>query len=424
MTDPAISRRAAFAFWLKLGCISFGGPAGQIALMHAELVERRRWISEARFLHALNYCMLLPGPEAQQLATYLGWLMHRTWGGLVAGVLFILPSLLLLMGLSWLYVRWGHTAWLAGLFYGLKPAVLALIVHATLRLGLRTLNQHWLGALAVAAFVALWLGHWPFPAVIALAGLVGWLVGRIKPEAFRSTPLTDTGEACADLPPHGHFQRAHALRVLLVATLAWGIPLLAVCALYGWQHPWSQMGWFFTKTAWLTFGGAYAVLPYVHQGVVQHYGWLSAPQMLDGLALGESTPGPLIMVVAFVGYLTGYGQALLGPEAQVAAGLLAACWVTWFTFLPSFLLVLLGGPLIERTHGRLGFVAPLTAIRAAIIGVMAQLAVIYAQPVLWPTHRPDGLAIGLALLAGIALWRRCPIVPLLLSCGVLGYALH
>jgi chromate transporter len=434
----------ALRFWFWLGWVSFGGPAGQIAILHAELVERRRWISERRFLHALNYCMLLPGPEAQQLATYLGWLMHRSWGGIVAGALFVLPSLLVLIALSWIYMAWGHTALVSGLFHGIKPAVVAIVLQAAWRIGSRTLRHPARVALAVAAFLALSVGQVPFPAVIAAAALIGWLGGHWTPSAFApggghaapakvptksptaapptapeptstttstttSTPMAEAPRPRAVIdddtptPDHARFSPRRLAAVLGGGLLLWLLPMLAVFAWHGGSGTLTQMGRFFTQAALLTFGGAYAVLPYVYQGAVAQFGWLSGPQMIDGLALGESTPGPLIMVVAFVGFVGGWQApdlaALLGPGQAALAGILAAVLVTWVTFLPSFVFILAGGPLVEATHGRLGFTAPLTAITAAVVGVIANLALFFGWHALWPHGWDGGLDIGATAIA-------------------------
>ena len=418
---PAISFGEALRFWLKLGFVSFGGPAGQIALMHQELVERRRWISERRFLHALNYCMVLPGPEAQQLATYLGWLMHRTWGGIAAGVLFVLPSLLLLIGLSWGYLVWGHVPWVAGLFYGIKPAVTVIVAQAAWRIGGRTLKNGWLWAIAIGAFVAIFNGQVPFPAIVAGAALAGYFGGRWRPEQFspgggHTTVAAQNGPALIDddtpPPDHARHSRVRLIRVVLIGVVLWVIPMGLLAIKLGDSHTLTQMGGFFTKAALLTFGGAYAVLPYVYQGAVVHYGWLSATQMIDGLALGETTPGPLIMVVAFVAFVGGAQSAdvlaLFGPGQLLLAGAAAALVVTWFTFLPSFIFILAGGPLVESTHGDLKFTAPLTAITAAVVGVILNLALFFAHHVFWPTGFTgafDGRALLIAVAAGVALFR-------------------
>lgn len=433
---PIVSLWQALGFWFKLGFISFGGPAGQIALLHQELVERRRWISERRFLHALNYCMVLPGPEAQQLATYLGWLMHRTLGGVVAGVLFVLPSLFILIALSWLYVAYGQTSLVAGLFYGIKPAVTAIVLQAAWRIGSRTLRHGVLWFLAGASFVAIFALDVPFPLIVLTAAVVGAVGGRIVPAAFRAggshaASRQRSGPALIDddtpTPAHARFTVPRLARVLLAGAVLWGAPMALLTLLLGWQHSYTQMGWFFTKAALLTFGGAYAVLPYVYQGAVSHFGWLSPEQMIDGLALGETTPGPLIMVVAFVGFLGGYGQALLGPEARFAAGALAATLVTWFTFLPSFIFILAGGPLVESTHNDLKFTAPLTAITAAVVGVILNLAVFFGYHVLWPNGSAgpfDVLAALIVVAASLALMRfGRSVMQVLAVCALLGLLL-
>lgn len=409
-----VSLRQAFSFWLKLGFISFGGPAGQIAILHQELVEKRRWISERRFLHALNYCMLLPGPEAQQLATYIGWLMHRSAGGIIAGSLFVLPSLLILIGLSWIYLAFGHLPLLVGLFYGLKPAIVAIVLQAALRIGQRALKNRALWLLALAAFLGLSVLHLPFPLIILSAALAGYLANRRWPALFARAKAghgnagQHYGPALIDddtpPPAHAHFSRSGLLRIVLAGCGLWLAPMLLLDGQLGWQHPFTQMGWFFTKAALLTFGGAYAVLPYVYQGAVAHYGWLSAGQMMDGLALGETTPGPLIMVVAFVGFVGGYQH--VGNLPPGLAGSLAATLVTWFTFLPSFLFILAGGPLIERSHGSQALTAPLTAITAAVVGVIANLALFFGWQALWPhgwQAGPDWTALLIATATAVAL---------------------
>ena len=423
----------ALRFWLKLGFISFGGPAGQIAIMHAELVERRRWISERRFLHALNYCMLLPGPEAQQLATYIGWLMHRSWGGLIAGALFVLPSLFILIGLSWIYLRFGDVPWVAGLFYGIKPAVTAIVLHAAHRIGSRALKNRWMWAIAAAAFVAIFGFGAPFPAIVLAAALIGVVGSRWAPDVFspsggHGASSASFGPALIDddtpTPPHARFSRARLLRVLGAGIGLWALAMAVLVALQGVDGTLTQMAWFFTKAALLTIGGAYAVLPYVYQGAVEAQGWLSGPQMIDGLALGETTPGPLIMVVAFVGFVGGWLQAVLGPEARFLGGALAAAVVTVFTFLPSFVFIFAGGPLVESTHGRLSFTAPLTAITAAVVGVILNLAMFFAYHVLWPRGFDGPFDVPSALItvaAAVALFRfRVGVLPLLGASAALG----
>ena len=343
----------AFRFWLKLGFISFGGPAGQISVMHQELVERKRWISERRFLHALNYCMLLPGPEAQQLATYIGWLMHRTWGGIVAGGLFVLPSLFILIGLSWIYMAYGNLPAVAGLFYGIKPAVTAIVVFAAFRIGSKALKNIWLWAIAGASFAGIFALNVPFPAIVLAAGILGALGGRMRPEYFRIGGSHGSMEKAhlpaliddhTPVPEHAYFSWSSFWFYLAAGFGLWTVALGGLLVLYGWNGALTQMGWFFTKAALLTFGGAYAVLPYVYQGAVEHYHWLTPLQMIDGLALGETTPGPLIMVVTFVGFVGGWTTGLFGPDNLLWGGLVAATGVTFFTFLPSFVFIQVGGP--------------------------------------------------------------------------------
>ncbi len=436
-TRGHISRIEALLFWLKLGFISFGGPAGQIAIMHQELVERRRWISERRFLHALNYCMLLPGPEAQQLATYIGWLMHRTWGGVIAGTLFVLPSLFILIGLSWVYLAWGEVPVVAGIFYGIKPAVTAIVVHAAHRIGTRALKNGWLWAIAAASFVAIFALDVPFPLIVLAAALLGHIGGRMLPGQFapgggHGAARASHGPAVIDddtpAPEHARFSWGRLLGLLLVGAALWLLPMGVLMATFGWQGTLTQMGWFFTKAALLTFGGAYAVLPYVYQGAVGHYGWLSPTQMIDGLALGETTPGPLIMVVAFVGFVGGYLHPMFGTDQAFMAGAVAASLVTWFTFLPSFLFILAGGPLVESTHNELKFTAPLTGITAAVVGVILNLALFFGYHVLWPAGfdgRFDWPSALIALAAAVALFRyKRGVIQVLIACALAGLATH
>lgn len=432
----AVGFTEAFWFWLKLGFISFGGPAGQISIMHQELVERRRWISEKRFLHALSYCMLLPGPEAQQLATYLGWLMHRTWGGVIAGGLFVLPSLLILIALAWLYIAFGEMPIVSGLFYGLKPAVTAIVVHSAQRIGSRALRNGWLWAIAAASFVAIFALNVPFPVIVLSAALIGYAGGRLAPEKFHigghGMAKRSYGKALIDddtpTPAHACFNRRRLAALIIACAVLWVAPLGTLIVLCGWEGPLTQMAWFFTKAALLTFGGAYAVLPYVYQGAVSHYGWLSPTQMIDGLALGETTPGPLIMVVAFVGFVGAYSHQVFGADHAFVAGAVAASLVTWFTFLPSFLFILAGGPLVESTHDELKFTAPLTAITAAVVGVILNLALFFAYHVFWPdglTGKVDWPSLMIGIAAALALFRyRCSVIQVLLACSLIGLLTH
>ncbi|MGL4605746.1 MAG: chromate efflux transporter [Iodobacter sp.] len=427
-TAPSsVSFWQAFLFWFKLGWISFGGPAGQIAIMHQELVERRRWISERRFLHALNYCMVLPGPEAQQLAIYIGWLLHKTKGGIVAGLLFVLPSLFILIVLSWVCIAFGQQPLVAGLFYGIKPAVTVIVLQAAHRIGMRTLKTRWLWAIAVASFVAIFAFQMPFPAIVAAAALLGYFAAFTP--ASHAGASQSYGPALIDdhtpTPEHAVFSWQRLSKIALAGLLLWAVPLGLLVLNLGWAHSFTQMGWFFTKAALMTFGGAYAVLPYVYQGAVEHYHWLTPVQMIDGLALGETTPGPLIMVVAFVGFMGGYSQALLGSDSLFLAGAAAAVLVSWFTFLPSFLLILAGGPLVESSHKNLKLTSPLTAITAAVVGVILNLALFFAWHVFWPEGGLfDWGSLLIALVAALALFRfKYNVITVIFACAGLGLLL-
>jgi chromate transporter len=428
-----VSFMVALRFWAKLGFISFGGPAGQIAIMHQELVERRRWISERRFLHALNYCMLLPGPEAQQLATYIGWLMHRSWGGIAAGLLFILPSLFLLILLSWIYLCFGEVPVVSSVLYGIKPAVTAIVLFAAYRIGSRALKNWQLWMVAGLAFLAIFALHAPFPLIVLIAALLGVLGGRIAPALFtvgggHGASKQSYGAALIDddtpTPEHAQFRWGRLCKIALTGLVLWGGIMGVLCWQFGWQGAFTQMGWFFTKAALLTFGGAYAVLPYVYQGAVEHYHWLSATQMIDGLALGETTPGPLIMIVTFVGFLAGWHELPLGTDTLLMSATLAAIIVTYFTFLPSFVFILAGGPLVESTHGNLKFTAPLSAITAAVVGVILNLAVFFAWHVFWPTGFGgdfDGVAVLIGIYALIALFRfKVGVIPVIVVSAAAG----
>lgn len=431
---PAVSLAQAARYWWWLGLVSFGGPAGQIALMHSDLVERKRWISERRFLHALNYCMLLPGPEATQLAIYIGWLMHRTAGGLIAGILFLLPSLLLLIALSALYLSFGDVPVVAGVLYGIKPAVVAIVLAAAVRIGQRSLRSPLLAGIAVLSFIALALLALPFPAIIAAAALAGAIGGHFLPGQlpFASThATTPTEHRIAALIDDHHPTPAHAQFrwMRLVRTGAMGVGLaggawLALAAVTGAGNTLAQMGWFFTKAALMTFGGAYAVLPYVVQGAVDHYGWLSATQMIDGLALGETTPGPLIMIVAFVGYVGGWTKEVFGPMALFAGACAGALVAAFFTFLPSFVFIFAGAPVVEATRDNLRLSAPLTAITAAVVGVIASLALFFATHTFHLNAHParwDWVAIVIGIGAALALLRfKVGTVRLLAACAAIG----
>lgn len=426
----------AFWYWLKLGFISFGGPAGQIAIMHQDLVEKKRWISERRYLHALNYCMLLPGPEAQQLATYIGWLMHRTWGGVIAGGLFVLPSVFILIALGWIYLAFGHIPAVAGLFYGIKPAVTAIVLFAAYRIGSRALKNGILWTMAALAFIAVFVFDAPFPLIVLVAAILGAIGGKLAPQTFtiggaHGSAKLSYGTALIDddtpPPAHARFSWTGLCKVILVGLILWGSAIGLLCGRYGWDGALTQMGWFFTKAAFLTFGGAYAVLPYVYQGAVEHYHWLTPHQMIDGLALGETTPGPLIMVVTFVGFVAGWVMEIFGQDHLLLAGATAAMVVTYFTFLPSFLFILAGGPLVESTHGNLKFTAPLTGITAAVVGVIINLAAFFAYHVFWPrglAERFDGVSALIGMFALAALTRyKVGVIPVIASCGATGLLL-
>lgn len=436
-TPPApVSLAQAFFYWLKLGFISFGGPVGQIAIMHQDLVEKKRWISEKRFLHALNFCMVLPGPEAQQLATYIGWLMHRTWGGIIAGGMFVLPSFFILVGLSWVYMAYGSVPAIVGVFYGIKPAVVAIVLFAAFRIGSRVLNNGIMWSIAVLAFVAIFGFRLPFPAIILAAGLIGYFGGRMFPDYFKAggvhgkaskyfgPSLIDDG---TPTPAHALFSWPKLARVVLAGVAIWVAVMTILLVNFGWQSTFTQMGWFFTKAAVLTFGGAYAVLPYVYQGAVEQYHWLIPAQMIDGLALGETTPGPLIMVIAFVGFVGGWVRHVFGGDALFTSAFIASAIATFFTFLPSFVFVFLGGPFIETTHGNLKLTAPLTAITAAVCGVVANLALFFGYHVFWPNGFASAVdlpAIVLAVTATIAIFRfKMGVIPVILASGVLGMGL-
>jgi chromate transporter len=425
MEQPApVTFREALKFWWRLGWISFGGPAGQIAIMHEELVTRRRWISEKRFLHALNYCMVLPGPEAQQLATYIGWLMHGTRGGIAAGALFVLPSLFILVALSWIYLAFGHRPLLAAILWGIKPAVVAIVLAAAWRIGKRALKNALLWALAGLSFICLSVLQLPFPAIVLGAAVIGALGGRLRPGLFRSGSGHGTAQRAhapaliddhTPSPPHARPEQGRLLRYLLVGLLLGGSVLGLLLALEQGAGLLTGLALFFSKAALLTFGGAYAVLPYVTQAAVAHYHWLTTAQMMDGLALGETTPGPLIMIVAFVGFVAGWSVDSLWAVA-------GACVATFFTFLPSFLFILIGGPLVEASHNELRLTAPLTAITAAVVGVILSLALFFARHVLWQeTAGADWAALAITVAALVALLRfEANIIRLILACALAG----
>lgn len=435
-TPAPVSFREALKFWFWLGCISFGGPAGQIALMHTELVERRRWISEKRYLHALQYCMLLPGPEAQQLATYMGWLMHGTRGGIAAGALFVLPSLLLMILLAWAYSAWGQHPWGQAILWGLKPAVTALVIQAVHRIGMRTLKARWLWWVAGLSLLGM-IWNVPFPLIVAAAAFTGWQMQKqhALPAAGASHGVSQPNTASegpawlddhSPAPAHTLYSHDRLIKKSAFGVGLWVLTLGALALLLGGHHTLTRMGGFFTQAALLTFGGAYAVLPFVTHAAVTQYGWVTAAQMMEGLALGETTPGPLIMVVAFVGFLGGHSQAITG--SPLLGGIIAACVVTWFTFLPSFLFILAGGPFVESTRQMPSLQGPLQAITAAVIGVMVQLAGVFARQTWLPGgwHMlPDFWAF---VITGVAAWllikQQRTVVQVMGLCVVVGLAVQ
>ena len=432
-TNQAVSWSEALAFWFKLGWISFGGPAAQIAIMHQELVERRRWISEKRFLHALNYCMVLPGPEAQQLACYLGWLMHKSWGGVIAGLLFILPSLFVLTLFGWLYMAFGQLAAVQGLLYTLKPVVTAIVLMAAYRMATRSLTHPLLVLMAVMAFLAIFFGGVAFPVIIAVAAVLGALGGRYLPVVFdRQTQHVSrhvvAGSALIDddtpVPAHAKWHLSKFLLVSLTGLLLWGGVMTVLWIQFGAEAVFTQLGWFFTKVAWVTFGGAYAALPYVQQAVVEAFHWLNAGQMMDALALGETTPGPLIMVFSFVGFIIGWEQALFGSNNLMLSAVCGMLTVTYFSFLPSFILILAGGPLIESTQHNLRVRSPLAGISAAVVGVIVNLTVVFALQVFWPETKQgqfDVFAAVLVVIAFMLMFRfKLGVIPVIVLAGVSG----
>jgi chromate transporter len=388
---PRVSFREAFRFWLKLGFISFGGPAGQIAIMHRELVDERRWISEERFLHALNYCMLLPGPEAQQLATYIGWLLHRTWGGLVAGGLFVLPSVVILLALSYVYVAYGHVPLVMAVLSGFKPVVVAVVIEAVLRIGRRALKRRVHFLIAGLAFISIYVLQVPFPAIVLAAAVVGLAGVRIRPDLFASNAPVAAEEA--PLPPHTLPSRRRDVVIIMSGVILWTLPLILLAAVRGWDSLHVRQYKFFTQAALVTFGGAYSVLAYVTQAAVTSYGWLTHAQAVDGLALAETTPGPLIMVLQFVGYVAAWNH----PEGlpQPVSALAGALVTTYVTFLPCFLFIFLGAPYIEVLRGSKNLTGALTGVTAAVVGVVLNLAIVFGATVLWP----DGLAAGINWVA-------------------------
>jgi chromate transporter len=447
LRDDVAVRRIPFGealrFWLKLGFISFGGPAGQIAIMHRELVEERRWISEERFLHALNYCMLLPGPEAMQLATYIGWLLHRTQGGLVAGGLFVLPSIVILLALSYVYTTYGDVPIVMAVLSGFKPIVIAIVVEAVSRIGRRALKRRAHIVIAAAAFIGIYALQVPFPLIVLSAGIVGFAGARVWPDVFvpkaskPATPASARARLAVELlpiaiddhappPPHARPSRPRAVRVIACGLLLWVAPLIALGAWRGWDSLHVHLYGFFSQAALVTFGGAYAVLAYVTQAAVAEYGWLTHAQAVDGLALAETTPGPLIMVLQFVGYVAAWNhpEQMTPPESALVGALVT----TYVTFLPCFIFIFLGAPYIEVLRGNKNLTGALTGVTAAVVGVVLNLAVVFGAAVLLPDGfgaSIDWTAAVMTLIALIVIFKlQVNIVWVVLAGGIAGAFLH
>src|SRR5689334_1453734 len=442
----SVSFAEAFHFWVKLGFISFGGPAGQIAIMHRELVERRRWLSEERFLHALNYCMLLPGPEAQQLAIYIGWLLHRTPGGIVAGTFFVIPSIFILLALAYTYAAYGDGQAVGGVLMGFKPVVVAIVVEAILKIGSRALKGTAHIAIAVASFIAIYFLKVPFPVIVLAAGGIGLLGARLMPSLFHVSndkkmgsdrpntySETDTAKRAApatviddDAPPPAHTLPSvqRALKVLLGGLFLWFLPFIVLTVWQGWGSLYAQQYRFFTKAALVTFGGAYAVLAYVTQAAAESYGWISHTQAIDGLALAETTPGPLIMVLQFVGFMAGWNH----PDGlhQTASAITGALVATYTTFLPCFIFIFLGAPYIEVLRGNKNLTRALSGVTAAVVGVVLNLALVFGATVIWPgglTARMDWFAALMSVAAFVALYRfKADVLWVVLAGGIVGLA--
>lgn len=429
MSTPSL--REAFLYWLKLGFTSFGGPAGQIALMHQDLVHDKKWISEERFLHALNFCILLPGPEAQQLAIYMGWLLHKTLGGLIAGLFFILPAFFMLCGLAFVYMRYGELAAIQGFFAGVKPAIVALVLFAAYRMGAKTLKNQWLIGIAACAFMSILFLNAAFPLILVMAGLIGLIANRFFPASYQrglknnETSTKNSSELLSNNQKHTQASWTQSLKTLLIGFVVIIGSLSALIFAFGLDHFLVKTAWFYTKAAFLTFGGAYAVLPYVFQGAVDHYHWLTSQQMIDALALGESTPGPLIMVITFISFVSGWTHIVLPTLSPLNSGLVVAFIATLFTFLPSFLMIFLGAPVIEHTRNQSKLIAPLTAITAAVVGLILNLGITLANHTLWQTEvwEIHWMSVTIAVIAFIALQRyKVNTLLVILVSGLLGIA--
>ncbi len=429
MSTPSL--REAFLYWLKLGFTSFGGPAGQIALMHQDLVHDKKWISEERFLHALNFCILLPGPEAQQLAIYMGWLLHKTLGGLIAGLLFILPAFFMLCGLAFVYMRYGELAAIQGFFAGVKPAIVALVLFAAYRMGAKTLKNQWLIGIAACAFMSILFLNAAFTLILVMAGLIGFIANKFFPASYQlglknnEKSTKNPSELLSNKQKHTQASWTQSLKTLLIGFVVIIGSLSTLIFAFGIDHFLVKTAWFYNKAAFLTFGGAYAVLPYVFQGAVDHYHWLTSQQMIDALALGESTPGPLIMVITFISFMSGWTHIALPTLSPLHSGLVVAFIATLFTFLPSFLMIFLGAPVIEHTRNQSKLIAPLTAITAAVVGLILNLGITLANHTLWQTEvwEIHWMSVTIAAIAFIALQRyKVNTLLVILVSGLLGVA--
>ena len=436
-----VSFAEAFRFWVKLGFISFGGPAGQIAIMHRELVEQRRWISEERFLHALNYCMLLPGPEAQQLAIYIGWLLHRTWGGIVAGAFFVIPSIFVLLALSYIYAAHGNVPAVAGVLSGFKPIVVAIVVEAVIKIGGRALKRWAHLIIAAASFISIYFLHVPFPIIVLAGAIVGLFGARYMPRAFDANQAEikdadrkreDEGELTEAVPlindhtsspAHTLPDRVRTIKILLLGFALWTVPLMVLVAWRGWGSLHAQEYRFFTQAALVTFGGAYAVLAYVTQAAAGSFGWITKTQAVDGLALAETTPGPLIMVLQFVGFMAGWNNPQgMSPTASAVTGALVT---TYVTFLPCFLFIFLGAPYIEVLRGNKSLTGALSGVTAAVVGVILNLALVFGAAVILPqglANSANWFAAAMSMAAFVALYRfKAEVLWVVLAGGLIGF---
>jgi chromate transporter len=443
-----VSLREAFWVWLRVAALSFGGPAGQIAVMHRILVEEKRWVSDQRFLHALNYCMLLPGPEAQQLATYIGWLMHRTLGGIIAGGLFVVPGIIAIMALSYVYAAWGNVLIVVALFFGLKAAVLAIVIEALVRIGKRALKNNIMLGLAAIAFIGIFFFGVPFPIIVFGAGIIGFVAASMGFAGFEANAGHAAGKdkpAVVDdmlgeeIPEHARPTVARAVAVSAIWLALWLVPVVALLVTLGGANVFSQIAVFFSKMAVVTFGGAYAVLAYVAQQAVEHYGWLKPGEMLDGLGMAETTPGPLIMVLQFVGFMAAYRDP--GSLPPMLAGTLGGLLATWVTFTPCFLWIFLGAPFVEKLRGNKPLNAALSAITAAVVGVILNLAIWFAIHTVFRETVPirafplsfdapnfltvDPWALALSVAAAVAIFRfKVGMIPTLAACCIAGIFLY